>query len=154
MAKNSYIRIKSVDAHLDARTVNPIIEDVLVKRAISITQKPYVRKQIGEAFVDVVTPFVPYKSGKLSMQGGATNDGRVFWSATNKGFDYASYVYDEYSERWGPAGYVHPTRGKSPDPNHDPQPRWVERVHPGTKEWSIFIDNITPIIKEAFAKDE
>lgn len=151
MADGSWIRIKAVDAHLDARTVNAIVKDVLGKRAISVTQKPWLRKQIGEAFVKAVTPFVPYKSGDLSRSGKATTDGRVYWTSVHNGYNYANRLYDENGELWGPEGYVNPTRGNYPGPeDHDPQPRWVERVHPGTPEWNAFVNNIADTIKEAF----
>lgn len=154
MAENSWIRIGAVDAHLDARTVNSIIEKVLGKRAVSITQRPELRQAIGEKFVEAVKPFVPYKSGDLSNSGRATDDGRVYWTSVHRGYNYASRLYDEDGELWGPSGYINPTLGKYPGTDHDPQPRWVTRVHPGTAEWESFINNITPTIKEAFAKDE
>lgn len=146
MAERYWIRINAVDANLDARTVNAIIKEALGKRAISVTQKPEVRRAIGEAFVDAVTPFVPKKSGDLRDSGTATDDGRVYWTATNKGFNYAGYVYDEDGDRWGPEGYKNPTT-KSPVLT---VPRWVEKVQPGTTEWEAFSNNITPLIKEAF----
>lgn len=154
MAEGSWIRIGAIDAHLDARTVNSIIEKALSERAITVTQMPELRKDIGEEFIKVVKPFVPYKSGDLSNSGRATDDGRVYWTSVHKGYNYASRLYDEDGELWGPKGYTKPTLDKYPGPEkHEPQPRWVERVHPGTPEWTAFVNNITPIIKEAF-RDE
>jgi hypothetical protein len=146
MAEGSWIRISAIKANLNARTVNDIIEKALGKRAISITQMPDLRQEIGEEFVVAVSPFVPMKSGQLISSGRATDDGRVYWSATNRGFNYASTVYDEDGERWGPEGYKKPTTPNS-------YPRWVEKVQPGTAEWEAFINNITPIIKEAFRNE-
>lgn len=150
MADGSWIRIGAIDAHLDASTVNSIIKEVLGKKAVSITQKPELRQAIGEQFVAAVTPFVPVSNEPdkyhLWMSGRATDDGRVFWSATNRGYNYASAVYDENGERWPSGEYVKPSTPGT-------FPRWVEKVQPGTAEWDAFINTITPIIKEAF-KDE
>jgi hypothetical protein len=146
MADGSWIRVGAIDAHLDARTVNQIIIVALDKRVASITQKPELRQAIGQAFVDAVTPFVPMKSGQLRESGRATDDGRVYWTATNLGYNYAYAVYDENSERWPIGVYHRPTTLNT-------YPRWVEKVRPGTAEWDAFVNNITPIIKEAF-KDE
>lgn len=147
MAEGSWIRIGAVDAHLDARTVNAIIKEALGKRAISVTQMPELRQEIGQAFVDAVTPFVPMKSGQLRDSGRATTDGRVYWTATNRGFNYAATVYDIDGERWPDGQYKKPST-----PNT--YPRWVEKVHPGTAEYTAFINTITPIIIRRFAEDE
>lgn len=147
MAEGSWIRIKAVDAHLDARTVNSIIKEALGRKAISVTQKPELRKEIGEAFVKAVEPFVPMNSGNLRNSGRATDDGRVYWTATNKGYNYANRVYDPDGEMWPDGEYKKPT-------TEGTYPRWVEKVQPGTAEWDAFINTITPIIKEAFAEDE
>lgn len=144
MAEGSWIRVSAIKAHLDARTVNAIVKEALGKRAISVTQKPELRKQIGEAFIDVVTKYVPSKTGKLSAQGYATSDGRVIWSATNKrGENYAGYVYDPAETRWPTGEYAEPTTPGT-------VPRWVEKVQPDTEDWDVFVNNITPLIKEAF----
>lgn len=148
MAEGSWIRIGAVDANLDAGTVNYIIKEALGKRAESITQRPELRQRIGEAFVDAVTPFIPSKTGDLRRSGRATDDGRVYWTATNKrGENYAGYVYDYDETRWPDGIYKKPTTPGT-------HPRWVDIVHPGTPEWDAFVANITPMIKEAFAKDE
>lgn len=153
MAGGSWIRIGAVDAHLDARTINSIIETTLVKRAKSITQNPTLRKQIGEELLVQVTPFIPYDTGQLSESGRATPDGRLYWSAIGEeGENYAYEMYDRDKARW-PNGYNRPTLGKYPGPNHAPQPRWMERVQPGTPEWEAFVNRITPIIKEAFENE-
>lgn len=151
MAYEGWLRIGAIDAHLDAQTVNAIIEKALKERAVSVTQMPELRQEIGEEFVAAVTPFVPVSKDEtkyhLYMSGRATSDGRVYWSAVNRGYDYASYVYDKDGEMWGPAGYKNPsTPGTCP--------RWVEKVQPGTREWTAFINNITPLIVRRFASDE
>lgn len=154
MADSGWIRIKATTTNLDAKTVNKIIEEALSKRAISITQMPELRQQIGEEFIAAVKPFIPYKTGDLSDSGTATPDGRVYWTSVHNGYNYASRLYDEDSEMWGPTGYVNPTKGKYPGPEiHDPQPRWVERVQPGTKEYEAFVNNIKPLIIDAFRRD-
>lgn len=153
MASGSWIRIGAVNARLDAKTINAIIKKELGDRAVSITQKPALRQAIGQEFIRAVTPFVPYKTGRLSSSGRATPDGRVYWTAIGKnGENYAAEMYDALGLRW-PNGYLHPTRGKSPDPNHDPQPRWVEAFLADTSKYDAFKNNIIPIIVEGFNKD-
>lgn len=146
MSEGSWIRIGAIDANLDAGTVNHIIKEAIGKRGVSITQMPELRQQIGEAFLAVVTPFVPAKSSQLRGSGRATDDGRVYWTATNKrGDNYAGYVYDQEETRWPEGEYIKPSTSGT-------YPRWVEKVHPGTAEWDIFVNKITPLIREAFAK--
>ena len=138
MAGGSWIRIGAVDAHLDARTVNAIIKEALGKRATSVTKKPELRQAIGEKFVEAVTPFVPMKTGALRESGSATTDGRVYWTATNRGYNYAAIQYEtQYNN------YTTPGTG----------PAWVEKVHPGTPEYDAFVNNIIPIIVEGFRED-
>lgn len=147
MAEGSWIRIGAIDAHLDARTVNSIIKDALGKKAISITQNPELRKSIGEAYIEVVTPFVPSKTGALRESGRATADGRVYWTATNKyGDNYAGYVFDQDGTRWPEGHYKKPTTPGT-------YPRWVESVQPGTAEWDAFINNASYLIREAFKNE-
>ena len=155
MAEGSWIRIGSVKAHLDARTVNAIIKGALGKKAVSITQKPELRQSIGDAFVSAVTPFVPMKSGTLRESGRATSDGRVYWTATNGDYNYASAVYDPVKPyRWpGDVLTMQESPYKKPS-TPGTYPRWVEKVQPGTAGWDAFVNTITPIIKEALAKDE
>lgn len=55
------------------------------------------RYQIAETFVDVVTPFVPVKSGNLRASATILDDGRaVEWSAVNPrtGYNYAALQYE------------------------------------------------------------
>ena len=138
MSGGSWIRIGAVGAHLDAKTINPIIKEALKRKAVSITQKPELRREIGQAFVDAVTPFVPMKEGALRESGSATTDGRVYWTATNKGYNYAAIQYETQYNHYT-------TKGTGP--------AWAEKVHPGTPEWDAFVNNIIPIIVEEFKKD-
>lgn len=154
-ARGSWIRIRATEAHLDATTVNEIITTVLGKRAVSITQKPELRKAIGEEFLRQVTPFVPELTGKLRESGRVTDDGRLYWTATRPAynregsyaFNYANITYDPHRLQWPEGEYDRPHTDGT-------YPRWVERVHPGTPEWDAFINNITPEIRRAFAEDD
>lgn len=154
MAEGSWIRINAVDARLDATTVNAIIKTALGKKAISITKKPELRREIGEELLRTVTPFVPMKSGALRASGRATDDGRLYWTAIapahgDEGyeFNYASHVYDPNSEIWPEGEYKKPST-----PNT--YPRWVKMVTNDPQQWGIFVNNITPIIIRRFAEDE
>lgn len=153
-AKGSWIRIKSVDAHLNAKTVNEIVKTALRREVISVTQKPELRKAIGEEFVWAVTPFVPKKTGQLYKSGRATDDGRVYWSAVRPGtgeegsydFNYASITYDQDGTKWPNGEYNNPTTPET-------YPQWVKKVTEDPAQWEAFVLSITPLIKEAF-KDE
>lgn len=146
MASGSWIRINAVDARLDATTVNQIVTVALGKQAESVTKRPALRKAIGEKFVEAVTPLVPKKDGDLRKSGRATTDGRVYWSAIgDKGENYASEMYDEYSIRW-PRGYFRPT-------TKDTTPRWVEVFLADTSKYEAFKNSIIPIIVKEFNED-
>lgn len=156
----SWIRIGAVDAHLDAKTVNSIVKDVLGKKLISVTQMPDLRQEIGEAYIKAVTPFVPKKSGALRESGRATTDGRVYWTAISKGkstedgeekepagYNYAHQMYDPDSTRWPEGEYKKPTTPGT-------YPRWTEKVQPGTAEYDAFLIDIADIIRRRFADNE
>lgn len=152
MAEGSWIRVNAVDANLDAKTVNAIIKEALGKRAASITQMPELRKKIGEAYIEVVTPFVPMSNkkgtaGQLRESARATDDGRVYWTAIGNGvsydFNYASTVYDEDGTRWPGGQYKKPT-------TPDTVPRWTEKIQPGTAEYDVFLRKVTDIVREEF----
>ena len=154
-AKGSWIRIKATEAHLDATTVNAIITDALGRKAISVTQKPELRKAIGQELLEQVTPFVPEFTGKLRKSGRVTDDGRLYWTAvrppySNEGsyaFNYANITYDPDAYQW-PEGttYARPH-------TDDTHPRWMKKVTDDPSQWNAFVLSITPLIKEAF-KDE
>lgn len=156
MAEGSWIRIGAVDAHLNARVINPIIKEALGKKAVSITQMPDLRKKIGEALVETVTPLVPMRpnSGVLRDSGRATDDGRVYWTAVNeRGENYAGYVYDQDATRWSdpPSEYLKPTTDHT-------YPRWVERVQPrtpgySTPEYDAFLNNARVAIIDTFRRE-
>ena len=138
MSSGSWVRIGAVKAHLDAKTMNKIVTDVLGRKADSVTKDPDLRRDIGDEFVRVVTPYVPMDTGRLRESGRATTDGRLYWTAIDPitGENYASKQYYTQYRR-----YTTPGTG----------PFWVEKVQPGTPEWdNDFISAITPIIKRRF----
>lgn len=143
MSKGSWIRISAVDANLDAKTVNSIITKALKQKAESITKAPELRQEIGQKFVEAVTPFVPMKSGDLRESGRATDDGRVYWTSVHREYNYANKLYDEYGVLWPDGNYKKPSTPGT-------YPQWVTKVQPGTPEWDAFVNSITPVIKEAF----
>lgn len=147
MAEGSWIRIGAVKANLDARTVNSIVKEALGRKAISITQQPDLRKQVGEQFVDAVSKFVPKKTGALVGSGRATDDGRVYWTAVNKyGDNYAGYVYDIEETRWPNGTYANPS-------TENTYPQWIEKVQPGTDEYESFLTNAREVIIDAFRRE-
>jgi hypothetical protein len=146
MAEGSWIRIKATRVNLDATTVNSIIKTVLGRKAVSITQQPDVRKDIGEAYIEAVTPLVPKRSGDLRESGRATNDGRVYWSSVHRGYNYAYNVFDENYARWGPGEtYVNPSTTGT-------HPRWTDKMKHGTREYKKFLEDATDIIIDAARK--
>ena len=143
MAGGSWIRIGAVDAHLDARTVNAIIKTELSKKAVSVTKKPELRQAIGQEYVRAVTPFVPMKTGALRESGSATTDGRVYWTATNRGYNYAAIQYETQYNNYTTDGTG---------------PYWTEKMNPTSPEfradvYGVFRNNIIPIIVEGFNED-
>lgn len=154
MAKSSWIRVQATKVHLDATTVNAIIKDTLKREAESITQNPELRRAIGEAYIDVVTPFVPQSrqetSGQLRESGRATDDGRVYWTAINPktGYNYAYYAFDELEENWPGGEYAKPNTDFT-------YPRWTDHVQPdaGNDAYDAFLLKAREAIIEAFRRD-
>ena len=139
----SWIRVNARDAHLDANTMNEVIRRVVGQRAESITQDPDFRARIGAYYLNEVTKYVPKKTGKLQRSGTATQDGRVWWSATsNKGYNYAHVQYTNPE-------FYHPSRY----PGHEPTFRWTDKVVPGTPAWSNFTDRISIEIRKRYGND-
>ena len=138
MSNGSWIRINAMECHLDAKTMNKIIEGVLDRKAESITKDPDLRQEIGTVLVDVVTPYVPMKTGQLRDSGRATTDGRLYWTAIDPKTG-ENYAYKQYTTQYN--HYTTPGTG----------PYWVNNVQPGTPDWDdTFISTITPIIKRRF----
>ena len=101
MSGGSWIRVNAKTTGLDARTINGLIREILDRKTESITRHPQLRQEIGLAYVDAVTPFVPMKTGKLRGSGNATTDGRVYWTATSKlGYNYAGIQYETQYENY------------------------------------------------------
>ena len=136
--EGSWVRIGAIKCHLDARTMNKVIQEVLGRKAESITKDPDLRQEIGTEMLRVVTPYVPMDTDRLRESGRATNDGRLYWTAIDPetGENYASKQYYTQYRR-----YTTPGTG----------PYWAERVQPGTPDWDDdFIPAITPIIIRRF----
>jgi hypothetical protein len=118
--------------------MNKVVQEVLGRKAESVTKDPDLRQMIGTEFLDVVTPYVPMKTGELRDSGRATNDGRLYWTAINPRDGY-NYAYKQYTTQY--RNYTTPGTG----------PYWVENVQPGTPDWDEkFIPAITPIIIRRF----
>lgn len=117
-----------------AKQINAEIKNILNRKAESVTKNPELRRYINTVYRDVVMPFVPM-SDKVHhhlKDAYVTNDGRIIWSATNKGYNYAEIQYENLM-------YKHPIRYGG----HNPQALWTNAVQPGTAEWNTFVTTIT-----------
>lgn len=144
----SWIRVNATDLHLDARSMNAVVTDVLGRKADSITKYPDLRQSIGQLYVFAVSPYVPYNTGKLQGSGHATNDGRAYWTAispvlvspvdghTYGGYNYAGIQYEVPMHHTTPGTTDH----------------WTDKVKPGTTDWQQFIETIRPVIIRRFNK--
>ena len=69
------------------------------KKAVGGVSKERYREcgpEIGEEFVQICTPFVPYRDGILAGSGDTTMEGdsiRVHWAEEKKGYDIAHMMY-------------------------------------------------------------
>lgn len=127
------VRIRATVAGLDIGTLNSYFRELGVR----VINDRDLRTTIGLRYLQQVTPYVPKKTGVLRASGRAENDGRIHWIANNPddGFDYAAQQYvTEYGH------YTTPNTG----------PYWVERVQPGTTDYNIFLDRITPYVIDTF----
>lgn len=63
--------------------------------------------EIGEIFIEICTPFVPYKTGRLINSGHVVSSSKegifVNWNAVDRGYDYARRQYS--------TPYYHPIQG-------------------------------------------
>lgn len=135
----SWVRIGAVEAGLDARSWNRIIQEYLGHKAKSITSDAQLRGLIGGLFLSYVKDFVPMDSGQLQNSGTATSDGRLIWSAvktTKSGvsYDYAAIQYEEPFFRH----YVRYS-------GHTPTYAWVQAFQMSHK-WSEFCNRALPMI--------
>lgn len=135
MAFKWQARVSATKIGLDAATINKQIEQILGRKAQSITRDPDLRKRIGQEYVKQVTPYVPVKTEKLRRSGRGTSDGRVTWSAIarRKSGRYKEFDYAYWQFHFGP------------------KKNWTENVQPGTPDWEVFIQRITPIILKRFS---
>lgn len=129
------IRVSAVECGLDAKTINAIIKEVMGQKMDSVTKDPDLRKDIGRTYIEFVTPYVPMKTGKLRSQASASGDGRVMWTATKRGHNYAETQYTTQ--------YLHYTTPGT-------GPYWTDHLNPGTELWDDFKDAITPMIIRRF----
>lgn len=146
-SKGFRIRINAIEAHMDAKTINSIITEVMGKRVTSITQDPDLRQDIGTAYVAQTSKYVPMSAegGKLRMSGHAEKDGRVYWTAIDprNGYNYAMVQYrGGYTTATGQAvifkDYTTPGTGAN----------WDAAMRKNS--WPDFIADITPLIKRRF----
>lgn len=134
MAEGSWVRVTAVPASV----INARIKEILGRKEESVTKNPELRRSINEIYIQTVTKYVPYKTGKLLSSAYITSDGRIIWSAVDKGYDYAGiqYTNETFKHLDGRTAY------------------WTENVKPETDEngaWSKeFIPRITNLITQAY----
>lgn len=137
MATNKHwVRVNANQTGLRAIEINKIVQEIVQRKVESVTNHPDLRQDIGNVYLDLVTPYVPMNTGTLRESGSATNDGRVYWSAVSpNGFNYTQYVYEnEFTNYTTPNTHSH----------------WTDYVNPSTDAWSTFISEITPLIVDKF----
>lgn len=122
-----------------ARDINAEIQTILGRKAESITKNPDLRMYINFMYLEQVTPYVPMKTGRL-RDAFVTNDGRIVWSATQKGYNYADIQYRPEEHGVEYVNYTTPGTG----------PHWTDNVQPGTEDWANFVENITEEIKRVY----
>ena len=130
---------------ISAEDLNKEIERVLERKETSVTKNPGLKYEINEQYIQAVTPFVPYRhkyEGKHLIDAFQTSDGRITWSATNKGYDYADIQYRPEEHGVSYVNYTTPGTGS----------HWTDKVHPitGKEQWARFVKNIEPLIQEAY----
>lgn len=130
-----------------AAQINDAITKILHRKAESITHNKELRHYINEKYLEAVTPYVPRSNDEEKAYNNhhlqdaiITSDGRIIWSAKNKGYNYAYIQYVSLS-------YKHPKRYTG----HKPTAYWLERVVPGNTQWNrVFIPSIRKAVKEAY----
>ena len=127
----SPVRITVRESGLLAKNLNKLAADKLPKdlrkQFTSVTQMPTVRKEIGQHFIRVVSPYVPYDHNRdpgdthrhLRDSGYAESDGRLHWSAISPKDGY-NYAMEQYKALW----YRH----RRPETAY-----WVNVLNPGKR---------------------
>ena len=126
-----------------ASQINAEIQHILKRKAESVTKHPELRRFINQQYLEAVTKYVPLSNMDKPhhlRDAFVTNDGRIVWSATNKGFNYADIQYqpEEYGKH-----YKHYT-------TPDTHPHWTDYVTPAvrgtrrkTRDWeNVFIPSV------------
>ncbi len=141
---------------LRANELNQQIEGILGRKAESITKNKELRKYINSVYKDIVMPYVPMSDADKEhhlKDAYITDDGRIIWSATNKGYNYASDQYETPSspipDTKGTGTYYHPVRYEG----HKPIDHWTKRVRPDAEDkgpWESFIAGITDEVTRAY----
>lgn len=138
---------------LKANDINAQIKAILSRKAESITKNPDLRKFINEQYKEVVMPYVPMSNEEKAhhlKDAYVTKDGRIIWSAVNRGYNYAMIQYETPStsdpDKKGSGMYYHPKRYEG----HEPTDYWTNMVQPKTDAWEDFVERITPEITRVY----
>lgn len=139
----SFVRKTAVSAR-DIKAINAEIADILDRKAENVLDNDGLRYEINEHYIQVVTPYVPYKpkyeGGHLNVAY-QTNDGRIIWSSIKKGYNYADIQYQPEAHGVVYSNYTTPGTGS----------HWTDKVQPGTYDWQYkFIPRVTWLIHEAY----
>ena len=140
------IQISSGITSIYAKEVNARIQEIINRKAESVTKNESLRQAIGYKYLEYVTPYVPMSkgkptSGRLRKSGNVTTRGRVFWSAINRGVNYANIQYNTQYEHYTTA---------------NTGPYWTEHVNPktdvGKNNWKNFIHDheVADLIRQAY----
>lgn len=126
-----WVRVTAVSA----KVINDRIEEILHRKEESVTKNPELRKAINEVYIETVTKYVPYRTGKLLSSAHTTSDGRIIWSAVDKGYNYARIQYENET-------FKHLDNRTA---------YWTENVQPDTYDWDkVFIPRVDKLIKRAY----
>lgn len=137
----NYLQVGAMSLHLDAKRMNKLVKEYIGTKAESITHKPELRMDIAQVFLEMVTKYVPMKTGHL-REGGhvesghhAGGDARLVWYAHKKGFDYATQQFETQYQH-----YTTPGTGSN----------WTGTFVRNKDDWADFIMTIKPLIIAAY----
>lgn len=134
-----------------AKQINAEITKILRRKGESVTKHPDLRRFINQQYLEVVTKYVPMRTGKLREQAFVTSDGRIVWSATRTSKNGNSYNYADI--QYEPEEYgVHYTHYTTPGTGS----HWTDYVTPPekgtrrkTRDWE---KEFIPSIKDEIIK--
>lgn len=126
---------------ISAKNIRQAVKERVEGPIIALTKNPDIRRLIAEKAVDIVTLYVPKKTGALRNSVHITQtakDTKIIWGGEE--VNYAEYQYTADDWLWNRT-----TPGT--------KSYWTEEIEPGSDGFNELIDFATPLMKKEVRRD-